>query len=213
MGSETKNVGELIHLGISIGIPALAALAGVIIGAWLTTRRERAQRKLEFIEKQLKYFYSPLLGLRNEIKMLAQLRVRLHQAADEAWQTLCEEARKKGEDEIEKLSLKKLSNERSVKFARLIDYDNKQLQEILLPAYRKMAELFRENFWLADSDTRDYYQPLIEFVEIWNRWLDRSIPPEVLERLEPSEQKLIPFYEHLQERHDSIRDKIKDAKV
>jgi len=194
---------ELIRWGISIAVPAVAGLVGVAIGAWLTGRRERRQRRLAFLERQLKDFYSPMLGLRNEIRMRSELRVRIHDTAGRVWKELCERAREVSVD-----TLGSLSRDRFPEFAKLIEYDNKQLQDELLPAYREMIKLFRENLWLADPDTRTYYQPLIEFVELWDRWLEKSIPGEVIERLGHSEEALQPFYAHLQQRHDSLRGRI-----
>jgi hypothetical protein len=95
---------ELMRWVISIGVPALSGLVGVIIGAWLTGRRERSQRRLAFVEKQLKDFYSPMLGLRNEIRMRGKLRVRIHDAADAVWKELCEQARQVSVEALERLS-------------------------------------------------------------------------------------------------------------
>jgi len=199
---------ELVRWAISIGVPALAGFAGVLVGAWLTGRRERDQRRLAFVERQLKDFYSPMLGLRTEIRMRSELRVRIHDTADVVWRELCEHARQVSVD-----ALGQLSQTRGPEFTKVIDYDNKQLQEELLPAYRQMAKLFRENLWLADPDTREHYRHLIEFIELWDRWLAKSIPGEVIERLGHSEDNLKPFYEHLQQRHDDLRARIKQGKV
>lgn len=197
---------ELVRWAISIGVPALSGLAGVVIGAWLTGRRERRERRLAFVERKLKDFYSPMLGLRDEIRMRSELRVRIHDAADSAWRDLCEQKRRVGPE-----ALSELSRTRGPEFERLIEYDNKQLQEELLPAYRQMANLFRDNRRLADPDTREHYQNLIEFVELWDRWLEKSIPGEVIERLGHSENKLKPFYDHLQQRHDDLCTKIEQG--
>jgi len=194
---------ELARWAISIGVPALSGLAGVVIGAWLTGRRERRQRRLAFVERQLKDFYSPLLGLRKEIRTRSELRVRIHNAADAAWRQLCDDARN-----VNVEALQKLSQTRGPEFTSLIEYDNKQLQEDLLPAYREMVKLFRESLWLADPDTREHYQQLLEFVELWDRWLAKSIPAEVIQSLEHSEENLKAFYDHLQERHDALRAKL-----
>lgn len=199
---------ELVRWAITIGVPALAGLAGVAIGAWLTGRRERSQRRLDFVEKQLKDFYSPMLGLRTEVRMRSELRVRIHDTADVVWRELCEQKRQISVD-----ALGAFSRTRGPEFKQVIEYDNKQLQEELLPAYRRMAKLFRKQLWLADSDTRDHYQHLTEFIELWDRWLAKSIPGEVIERLGHSEDKLKPFYEHLQQRHDALRAKIEQGKV
>ena len=85
-------------------------------------------------------------------------------------------------------SLDELTREQEAKFTKIIDWDNTKLQEELLPAYRQMLDLFRENYWLAKPETRDHYPTLVEFVEVWNRWLDDALPREVLERLEHSKK-------------------------
>ena len=207
MTTDQQSV-ELVRWGISIGIPALSGLVGVVIGAWLTGRRERSQRRLAFVEEQLKDFYSPILGLRREIRMRSELRVRIHDTAGTVWRELCEEKRQISVDALGEFSIA-----RGPEFEKLIEYDNKQLQEELLPAYRQMVKLFRENLWLADVDTREHYQRLIEFVDLWDRWIAKSIPGEVIERLDHSEENLKPFYDHLQQRHDALRSKIEQGKA
>jgi len=199
---------ELARWAISIGVPALSGLAGVVIGAWLTGRRERRLRRLAFTERQLKDFYSPLLGLRKEIRTRSELRVKIHNAADAAWRQLCEDARN-----VNVEALQQLSQTRGPEFTSLIEYDNTQLQQDLLPAYRQMVKLFRENLWLADPDTREHYPQLVEFVELWDRWLAKSIPAEVIQSLEHSEDNLKPFYDHLDVKHDALRAKLERGGV
>jgi hypothetical protein len=148
-----------------------------------------------------------MLGLRNEIRMLSELRVKVQQAADSAWNDICEQAGGSSPEE-----LRRIRTERYPAFQILIEYDNKQFQEELIPSYHQMAKLFRECYWLAEPDTRAYYSELIEFVGLWDRWLKESIPPEVITSLRLSEEKLQPFYDHLEKRHDSLRKKIKAAK-
>ena len=190
----------------SVAVPAIAGLVGVAIGAWLTSRREQKQRQLAFLEKQLSSFYSPMLGLRNEVKTHSAFRVRVQNEADAAWRQLCADT-----ESLDVQKRQRITTERGPEFARIIEYDNDKLNEALLPAYRKMVELFRESYWLAEQETRAYYGGLVEFVEVWNRWIDKALPAEVLERLEHSEDKLAPFYEHIERVHDAIRQKLKNG--
>ena len=74
-----------------------------------------------------------------------------------------------------------------------------------MPAYTKLIDLFRENYWLAEPVTREFYGEVLEFVDIWNRWVEKALPGEVLKRLEHAEAKLTGFYEHIQSQHDAIR--------
>lgn len=182
----------------------MAGFVGVVTGAWLTSRRERTQRKLDFCATQLKDFYSPMLGLRSEIRMLSELRLRIQNTALDVL-----EDRTKGSSKTGPAILSAISA--TSEHEKLIEYDNKQLREDLLPAYREMAKLFRDNYWLADTDTRAFYRELIEYVEIWNRSQANTIPGGVLQRLGHAEAKLHPFYEHLQQKHDSLRKKIEDG--
>ena len=199
---------DLIRWAVSIAVPAIAGLLGVGVGAWLMGRREKHQRRLAFVEKQLKDFYSPMLGLRNEISMRSNLRVRIHDIADTVWRELCAQAR-----EVSLEALGELSKTRGPEFTSLIEYDNSQLRKELIPAYQQMAKLFRDNYWLAHPETRAHYQELIEFVELWERWLAKSIPAEVIQRLEHTEDRLKPFYAHLEKKYDLLRSSIESGEV
>ncbi len=203
--SESDPRIELFKWTLSLVVPAVSVLSGIVIGAWLTTRRERKQRRLNFVEKQLQDFYSPMLGIRNEIRMRSELRVRIQDASNVEWAKLCARADKSV------AGLRDLEGARSAEFAKLIEYDNDQLERELVPAYRQMAKLFRDKYFLAGYDTRSHYGQLIEYVELWDRWAAKSIPPEVTMNLGHTEAKLSGFYEHLQEKHDSLRKKLEDG--
>ena len=72
-----------------------------------------------------------------------------------------------------------------------------------------MVKHFADNMSLADPSTRDHFGALVEFVEIWNRWLDKTLPKETLEFLGHSEEKLKPFYKDLADKMVSISDELK----
>ena len=137
----------------------------------------------------MRHFYSPLLGLRAEIQMRSELRERLHAHADAEWQRLCRDARDRGGPD----ALLKLEQDRWKEFGSLIEYDNKQLVEQLIPAYRQMVRTFRDDFWLADVDTRSHFRALLEFVEIWERWLVQAVPHEVIRAVGHGESALRMF--------------------
>ena len=196
---------DLIRWAVTIGVPSISGLAGVLIGAWIASKQQKAERRLAFIEKQLKQFYSPIVGIRNEIQMLSELRVKISQSSKDSWQRLCEEAREVG-------TIETLSEKRGDEFKKTIDYNNRQLTESLLPSYRRMATIFREHYYLAQPQTRNYFRLLLEFVDLWERWLDKSIPHEVLEGLDHEEEKLFPFYENLKKTHDELRTKLVSGK-
>ncbi len=186
------------------------ALVAALIGAWLARRHYRHQQRHTFVERQLHEFYSPLLGLREEIRLKGELRVKVHATADQEWRRLCDET-KRMHDPIE--AFHKLEKERFPAFGKVIEYDNNQLRNVFLPSYRQMLAIFREKLWLADPDTRQYLPTLIEFVDLWDRWLAETIPAEVIEKLGHSEKHLLSFYEHLQEKHDELRKILADGKA
>jgi len=194
---------------LSWGLPALTGLVGVFIGAFLSGRQTQKLRKQSYLEKQLNELYSPLLGLRKEIVMRGKLRVKIQSTADSTWRELCEEARKTGGPE----ATKKLTDQRYEEFGNIINYDNKVLEEQLLPAYKQMASVIRHNLWLAEAETSEYFQILLEFIDIWDRWLDNSMPGEVWEKLNHTEEKLQPFYEHLENTHKLLTEKLASGDI
>jgi len=143
---------------VTLLLPVASGFAGVLIGGWLSSRREESERRLAFVEKQLSGFYSPMQGLREE--------------------------------------------------NRIIEFDTDKLQKELLPAYRRMADLFRENYWLAQKETRVYYPAVLEYVEIWERWIGGSLPVEVWRKLNHTEDNLAGFYRHVSSIHDELRLKL-----
>lgn len=203
---ETHPVFDALLQIASMAVPAISGLVGVAVGACLTSRREQKQRQLAFIEKQLSMFYSPMLGLRNEVKTHSAFRVRVQNEADAAWRQLCEDL-----EDLDVHERQRIVTDRGSEFSRIIEYDNIKLNVELLPAYQKMVDLFRESYWLAEQETREYYGGLVEFVEVWNRWNDKALPTEVLKRLEHSEGNLAQFYEHIERTHDVIRKKLKSG--
>ena len=189
-------------------VSALAGLGGVVVGAVLTSvlasRREQRKSQLEFLRKQLSEFYSPMLGLRSEISAHSTLRVRLQTEAGAAWQALSAAAAPGPEAQ-------QLTANRFPQFQALIEYDNNKLREKLMPAYRKMLDVFRNGLWLAEADTRKHYPAVVEFVDVWERWLDGSMPGEVLERIGHAEENLSQFYDDLQTKHDQLRKLVADG--
>jgi hypothetical protein len=195
---------------ISVILPAVAGFAGVLVGSWLTARREREQRRYSFMQRQLQELYSPLLGLRLEIRLRSELRNRMSSVADVEWKRLCEEVRQTA-DPIG--GFERLQRDSWKYFEALIDYGNKQLAQELIPAYRRMLTIFRDNMWLAEPETRVFFTPLLEFVEVWERWLARSIPHEVVRALGHSESQLHPFYEHIEAKHDNCQRQLQNLKT
>lgn len=181
-------------------ISAIAGFIGVLVGAWLTSRREQTQRKLKFIENQLSQFYSPLLGIKNTIHRNSELRETLHTIASEQWALLSGAT-----GDIDPDDKKVLIDQKWPRFKNLIDYDDQKFETELFPLYQEMIEIFRTNYWLADEETRNFFPTLLQYVEIWNRNLNDALPFEVWKALNHKEANLKDFYEHIESKHNELR--------
>lgn len=193
---------KLFEWAVSIFIPSIAGFLGVLIGAWLSTTRERSQRRYEFVQRQLRDFYSPILGLYIENQAICATQAKISATANEVWRGSCAELRQtyKAEENLERFS-----TERGPAFARITDYNNKQMAEQVNANYRQIVRIFRENLWLAEPETRGYFGMVLEYSDLSERWTGQSIPREVVGKLEHIERGLTPFFEHIQDTHDRLR--------
>ena len=177
--------------------PVCTLLAGYI-GVRYGLKQVRTQKKLDFIERQLREFYSPILGCQKEIHAKSELRLKISEAAKKVWKEVCESAPKPF-----------LNHDKEFEpYKKIIEYDNEQLKNELLPLYRKMLLTFRENYGLADPETHKWYSELCDFVELWERWISDNIPAEVIKKVDYSEKRLNPFYQELENRIDILRSKL-----
>jgi hypothetical protein len=200
-----QNSVSTLQWGISIAVPAVAGLCGVAVGALLNVLREKANRHREFLEKQLTDFYSPLLAIRTELKAMRDTEIKISRAADSAWKKLCQSY--EGNPE----GLRKVTEERREAFTRIIDYNNEYLEKECIPSYHRMIEVFRRNMWLAEPSTVAHFPFLLEFVDIWDRFLSGALPGEVIQELGHSEESLQPLYGELQKKHDELRGKLSEG--
>ena len=148
-------------------LPALFTFLAGLVGVRLGLRQVRLQMLYDFIEKQLNCLYSPLLGLHHDIKSKSGLRAQLHNAATEAWADIAK--RRKNVPGWN-------SDKEYEPFARMIDYDNRELISELLPQYREMLRVLKDNLWLAEPATRRWYAVLSSFVDVWDRSQEKSLP-------------------------------------
>ena len=172
---------------LKIVLPYLAPLIAGYLGYRYGIRQLKWQKRRDFIEKQLNGFYSPMIGCYKKIKAKSDLRFEISKASDIAWHKICDEHPRPF-----------LDHEKYFEpFNKSIIYDNKQLREELIPLYIQMVSIFSENLWLTNPSTRNWYTELSRFVDLWLRWLDNSIPEEVILELNHTEEKLLPFYQEL----------------
>lgn len=185
---NVKIMTEFIKFLASVLAPLLAGYIGVAYGL----KQIKIQKRIDLIEKQLNKFYSPLLGLHKEIRAKSELRLKIKVAGNEAWKSKCESGGYPDTTSVDKE----------------IEYDNKQLMEDFIPRYNKMLEIFRDNYWLAEPETRKFYQELLEFVEIWNRHFGGGLPLYVAIKIEHSEEKLKLFYDEIELRTNILRQEL-----
>jgi len=193
---------------ITQNFSAITGLFGVYIGASLARRQMNKERKLRFYEKQLREFYSPLLGVRKEIQILSEFRLAGEQAQNEWWQDVC----KRGNNIKDISNVKEYYDKEGKQITSQIDYENRQLVDKIIPSYRKMVDIFKNNYWLAEIETKEYFPILIKFVETWERHLSRSHSMEVLKEISVSEDKLMTFYKDLEDQCSVLREKLKSGK-
>ena len=51
---------------------------------------------------------------------------------------------------------------------------------------------------------------LVSVVDIWDRWLSKTIPNEAVPLLDHSDEKLVPLYVDLQEQSDRLSEQLKE---
>jgi hypothetical protein len=170
---------------VSVSIGMLSTLGvggwlGHLLSGWLTSRRERAKRRVEFCTRQLDEFYGPLLSLHKEIRARGELRVKIQE---------------------------KISTKESLYILQIVDDENKTLG-VLMPRYQEMVNVFRTKMWLAEPETRVHFPVLIEFVDVWDKILSDRLPREIAPAIGHTEANLKPFYSHLEATHDRLRSEI-----
>ncbi len=173
-------------------VPPLATLLAGYIGVRYGLKQVKAEKRLEFIEKQLEEFYSPLLGRGKYIRAKGELRVKVETVSGRQWK---ENAAKGIRQSVESVNGE-------------IEYNNRQLDEEFLPMYRDMLTIFKDNYWLAEPETREFYHELVEYVEGWNRWKANGVTAETISEIGHTEKKLKPFYDELEKRTDILRSEL-----
>ena len=122
-------------------IAAASGLLGVAVGGYFTAHNQKRERQQRRISDQLTEFYGPMLGLRAQVLAKSELRLKISGAADAAWRTMTERAYKVGVEHA-----KRIDEERFPLFEKIVEYDNRQLAEEIIPLYRTMVGLFTPYF-------------------------------------------------------------------
>ena len=173
-------------------ISAGAGLLGVIVGGALTAYSQWRIRVSERRRDQMQNFYSPLLGLNEQISARSQLRTRLHSVAGARFTEI---ARTASENEKEA-------------YTSIIDYSNDQVKQEILPAYEQMVTLFTDRLHLAEATTRGHSGKLVDFVELWRRHLANPLPAAVVQDIGHSEAWRAAFIEYLKSNFIRLQKKL-----
>jgi hypothetical protein len=184
---------------LQLVIPAAAGLLGVLAGGWMTGRHQKRERQQAYVRERLSGFYAPLLSLRSQIRLKSELRLKLSGMANAAWQKRLESVRHDPQ------ALIATERARGPQFDQLFEYSDKQLIDELVPLYREMLGYFQSHRWLAEPSTLAHLDALVEYVEMWNRFLAGTLPHEVLELVDHHEKKLYPLYADLETQEQKLR--------
>lgn len=174
--------------------PAILTFFSGFIGLKYGIKLFKIQKRTDFVEKQLNNLYGPLLALHKTIESIGLIRLKISKTGDEI-------AKEKSEH-YNPEDFKKFEQD----ITKEIEYNNKKLEDEILPLYNKMLSVFTDNLYLADEETKKYLIDFSEFVEIWDRWQKKAIMAEVIKKINHTEDKLKPFYEHLDKKTAELKD-------
>jgi len=62
---------------------------------------------------------------------------------------------------------------------------------------------------LVEPSTQKHYRIFVEYVEVWNRALQKALVTEVMWEIKHEEQKLYPLYEDLESHVTRLREELK----
>ena len=167
----------------------VGAVGGALLGAWLSQGNEVRKQRIEYAKQQLSEFYSPILSLQKSIRALGELRKNIDDAVNEVYLPA----------DPKPVANRVAAREETARALNgITEFNNEQMRLVLMPMYREMLKVFREKWWLADDDVRQHHYKLVEFVELWRRHLDRTIPGEVVAKFYVEEAKVKPLYDALE---------------
>src|SRR5258708_29806720 len=109
-------------------IAATSALLGVAVGGYFTAHNQKRERQQRRINEQLAEFYSPMLGIRAQVRAKSELRLKITGEAESAWQAMMVRAYERKEVKEGNINyVETLTNERFAQFEKLTEYVKQQL--------------------------------------------------------------------------------------
>ena len=116
MDAELQYI-ELAKVLGPTAIAVLGTLAGGFIGHKYAKVQTRTSKSIEFTERRIQEFYSPMVGCLQRVRALADLRSEISAGASTAWKKICDAHPRPFVDHEEYFAPFKAS----------IDFDNQQL--------------------------------------------------------------------------------------
>jgi hypothetical protein len=194
--SGSLNLAEaLAGIPWDAAIAAVSGLTGVVVGGWITTRSQAQERRQRRLQQQLDEFYGPLIGMRALMQAKGKVREEVTTALTDAWQKIC--ARFEGNP----TALDEVTRARWPEYEQAIEYNDRDLREVLIPTYRAMVDLFVSKIALSEPSTRTHLPELVRYVEGWRP----DLPMEVRREVGANENRLAPFYDDLERQLTSIQ--------
>jgi hypothetical protein len=186
-------------------IAAVSGLSGVLIGGLIASHNQKQERRQRFIRDQLTEFYAPLLGIREQLRAYVKIRLKVNDAAGAVWPRLMEKAQERGIEHLRETEEKLWPG-----YQKIIEDHNEQLKQELVPLYRQTVAIFTAKMQFAETSTRQYFGVLVEFVELWERYVRNALPGHVAARVVPSEESLSDFYADLQTNFERLQATLKE---
>jgi len=156
---------------------------------YFVSRQFKRDNRFNKIKDQFSNFYSPMISCLKEIRARAEIR-------------------KKIEDANEKYYSTERSLEEHQFYKKSIEYENEKFRNEILPLYEKMLNVFKEKFHLAEKSTQIWYEELSQYIDVWKRYLDKTLRYETIKELDIKEEKLKPFYDDLEHKFDKLQNKM-----
>lgn len=164
---------------------------GVFVGAMMSSLNQKKERKHAHIRQQLQEFYSPMLGMRQEIAAKEESRRKINEMVH----TTIKESKANDPSGVSRGYY--FPDERKALMG-LSAHDHKQWKEEILPLYGEMLKKFTSELWLAEPSTRAHYGELTNFVERWSRVQALTDAAEVAWRVDLSDENVNPLYDDLE---------------
>ena len=181
-------------------LSAIFGLIGVAVGGWIANHNQSKERKHRRYEEQLR-FYAELLSIRMVIRAKSELRLRLSNLAHKTWQEEIRPASEQGPTPLRD----ELYARRSEEYDKLADYSDNQLRDELIPLYHRMLDYWTANMAQAEPSTQQHFATFVDFMEIWDRFLKKSLPAAVIREITHEENKLYPLYEDIEKQVERLR--------